>query len=231
MLLTTGSASAAPSASAGTKTEYLTLVTSAAPSRVMTRSELTNLQSKAVTGVSTAAVPAVVTPYAVASGFVLYNPGYRRSNYVYDSDWSTFTEYRCSGSCVAISQEQTQLHQYVVGGYSRQWQLTLNAKTIFENSGYSHHYSFEYHCAINVSGSPDHYCVDGADPGTSGAMNPGQVLYKYFEYNSYTNTEYPMVKFVVAWSTGDVASFGNRGYDVCTSTSATKLCASSGNGS
>src|SRR5436305_10132096 len=45
-----------------------------------------------------AAGPQNVMPFAVASAFVLYNPGYRRSNYVYDSDWGPATELYCSGS-------------------------------------------------------------------------------------------------------------------------------------
>lgn len=170
----------------------------------------------------------VVTPYSVASGFVLYNPGYRRSDYVYDSDWGKITELACNGSCQVVSTYQTRIHEYIVGGSSRQWQITLYYQHLSGN--YASYFSYWYACAINVSGSPDHYCQNGADPsGTTGVANSGEVLYRYFEYNSYKNTEYPMVGLGVHWPQVSNQN-DNRGWDVCTAATTTKLCTSSGTG-
>ena len=78
------------------------------------------------------ALPELVTPSNVAAGFLLYNPGYRRTSYIYDSDWGPATELFCdSRGCTATDAWQTQLHEYVTGGVSRLWQLTLNARRVY----------------------------------------------------------------------------------------------------
>jgi hypothetical protein len=174
--------------------------------------------------------PGGVTPFAVASGFVLYKPGYRRGDYAYDSDWGPATELYCSGSCTQVSKYQTQLHEAITGGYSKLWTLTLNVQHVSGN--YASDFSWWYACAINVSGDPDHYCQNGADPSqTSEPMgSSGTTLYEYFENNTYSNIEYPMVGITVDW--GSVSTENkNRGWDVCASYSTTKLCGTSGNGS
>ncbi len=166
---------------------------------------------------------------SVASGFVLYNPGYRRTDYVYDSDWGPATELYCSSTCTVISRYSTQVHQYVYGGYSKAWKLTMNVKYIAGEAAKS--YDYWYACAINVSASPDHYCVHEASPsGTTGTITyPSKDIIRYFEDNDYPNKEYPMVAIGVHWEHASTQN-KNRGYDVCASYSMTKLCTSSGTG-
>jgi hypothetical protein len=179
---------------------------------------------------SSIAGPQVVTPFAVASGFVLYNPGYRRSAYVYGSDWGTATELYCSGSCTQVSKYQTQLHESITGGYSKLWTLKISIQHLSGN--YASDFKWWYACAINVAGSPDHYCVNGADPSqTSEPMgSSGTTLYEYFENNSYANIEYPMVGITVDWGSTSTEN-KNRSWDVCANYSNTQLCGSSGSGS
>jgi hypothetical protein len=176
-----------------------------------------------------ASVRDTVTPFSVASGYVLYNPGYRRTSYIYDSDWGPATELYCSNSgCTATDQWQTQLHEYVTGGTSKLWQLKLNARRVYGTDAVS--LDYWYACAINVSGSPDHYCQNGADLSqVTGPLNPGDTLYKYFEYNTYSNIEYPMVAIGVHFAHVYVQD-KYRGFDTCASNSSTKLCNTSGTG-
>lgn len=125
--------------------------------------------------------------------------------------------------------QPVQLHEVAIGGYSRQWQLTENIRHS-EGSYDAQSLDAWYACAINVSGSPDHYCVHGADPSqVDQIINPGETLYKYFEYNTYKNTEYPMVGIGVQFTHVYVRS-KFRGWDTCASKSATKLCPKSGDG-
>jgi hypothetical protein len=96
---------------------------------------------------------------------------------------------------------------------------------------YASDFSWWYACAINVSGSPDYYCKNGADPSqTSEPMgSSGTTLYEHFENNSYPNTEYRMVGMTVDW--GSISTENkNRGWDACTGPSS-NLCINSGNGS
>ena len=81
-----------------------------------------------------------------------------------------------------------------------------------------------------MSGSADHYCLNGADPSeTWGTLSPGTKLTRHFENNTYPNKEYPMVGISVHWPQASTEN-KNRGYDVCTSNTTTKLCTSSGTG-
>lgn len=177
---------------------------------------------------ASASPDAAVQPYSVASGFVLYNPGYKRSSYVYDSDWGPIQEVACSSTCKVIDKWQTQVHEYVQGGPSKLWVLTMNAQHLFGTE--SPYFDYWYACSINVSGSPDHYCGNGADVSPESAvLNPGESIYRYFENNSYSNTEYPMIGITVNFS----HSSGENKYrlaDVCTSKSSSTLCATTGNG-
>ncbi len=204
-----------------------------------TLAEVQAMQAKAAkrttqsSSTSPSSKPGQITPFSVASGFVLYDPGYRRTDYVYDSDWGPATEIYCETQtdCVATDEWQTQVHEYLNGGSSKLWQLTLNARRVYGTDTVT--FDWWYACAINVSGSPDHYCAvaNGADPSPQSLpMNPGETLYKYFERNSYSNIEYPMVAIGVQYSHVYVQD-KYRGWDACVSASNTKLCASSGNGS
>jgi hypothetical protein len=165
---------------------------------------------------------------AVASGFVLFNPGFRRSDFVYDSDWGKAILVHCSGTCTAESTYETQLHQYLYGGSSKRWQLTLNIR--YKSGTNASSFGYWYGCAINVSGRADHYCLNGASASeVSGSIQPGGQLNRLFEDNSYPNKEYPMVGISVHWSGRASAENKDRGYDVCTGDN-TKLCTSSGTG-
>ncbi|MEO9238065.1 MAG: hypothetical protein ABI418_08230 [Jatrophihabitantaceae bacterium] len=204
------------------------------PGRTYTIEQLRHLQQQAAPmvmhRVPTSVGPGVdkgVTPYSVASGFVLYNPGYRRDAYTYDSNWGPDTEEYCNGSCTQVSYYQTQLHEVVYGGSSKTWVLKISVQHI--SGDYAADFSWWYACAVNVSG-PDHYCKNGADPSqTSEPMgSSGTTLYEHFENNAYNNTEFPMVAATVDW--GSVAGVNrNRGWDACTGPS-TVLCTTSGTG-
>lgn len=179
----------------------------------------------------TGAPGATVRPLDVAGGYVLYNPGYKRSNYIYDSDWADAQQLRCNNAgCDVTDKWQTQVHEYVQGGPSKSWILTLNARRV-SGSG-SVYFDYWYACAINVSFAPDHYCEtgNGADPSPdSGPMNPGDQLHKYFERNDYSNVEYPMVGIGVHFSNSSTTN-RHRGADVCVTQSGASLCAETGNG-
>jgi hypothetical protein len=166
---------------------------------------------------------------SVASGYVLYNPGYKRSDYIYDSNWGPIQEVYCRNGCRVESKWETQVHLYVNGGTSKSWVITLNARHL---SGYSTvSFDYFYGCAINVSHADDHYCSTGhgADPTASGAMNPGDQLHKYFERNSYSNTEYALVGIGVQFHHSHGIN-KDRLADVCTTRSSAKVCAKTGNG-
>jgi hypothetical protein len=170
----------------------------------------------------------VITPMSVASGYSLWNPGTRRSSYVYDSSSRGANEAECDSSgCTVINRWETQLHQYVVGNTSKQWQLTLNATRDFGSETPS--LTYIYYCAVNVSFAHDHYCstAQGADPSDeTGAISRGGTLYRYFEYGA-SNTEYPMVDIRVHFAHVTVDT-KFRGYDTCVKkTTGTKLCSSS----
>lgn len=179
--------------------------------------------------------PAVtVQPNSVASGYVLYNPGRVNGTngkpYIYDSDWGPIEEVYCNNGCTVTSKWETQVHLYVNGGTSKSWVITLNAR---HDSGYtSVSFDYIYYCSINVSGNPDHYCSTGhgADPSASGAMNPGDQLHKYFERNSYSNTEYAMVGIGVQFQHSHNIN-EDRLADVCVSARDSKLCTTTGTGS
>ena len=171
-----------------------------------------------------------VTPMDVASGFILFDPGYRRSTYVYDSDWGDLTYLYCNGSCKVLEQWQSQVHLWVQGGTAKSWKITLNARHI--SGTYTAYFDYWYACAINVSGSPDHYCATshGADVSPeSGAMTPGDTLFRYFERNSYSNTEYGMVGITAHFPNAS-AENKDRLADVCVKASDAPLCATTGTG-
>jgi hypothetical protein len=92
-------------------------------------------------------------------------------------------------------------------------------------------FQYWWACGVNVSGAPDHYCSNGADPSQyeEPMGSSGTTLYEYFENNNYSNIEYPMVGVSISWgSTSAEAKF--RGFDTCTSSLSSTLCGTSGNG-
>lgn len=194
--------------------------------------------------------PANVVPFDVASGYALREPGYRRTNYVYDSDWADILYEQCpGGECYIADDVSVKIHEYLYGTTSRRWLLTFNSRETV-NGTPSYTTSYVYYCAINVAGDPDHYCETshGADGSNEqGPWNNGDSINRGFESNSYTNIEYPMVGLTVHWSppadinNGTTAKF--RGWDACagpygkscasvcgTPRTANQLCGHSGTG-
>jgi hypothetical protein len=174
----------------------------------------------------------VDAPLDVASGYTLIHPGRTSSQlHVYDSDSVYFDDYRCTTTCVDEAELKVQEHQYIVGGSSKQWALQENAATMFNPGGETWTYTAIYYCAVNVGGSPDHYCGNGADAsGTSAPMTPGENVYKTFEKVN-GNIVYPMVGISAHFNTGDSVIAKFRGWDTCNKATTTMLCAGSGNGS
>ncbi len=173
--------------------------------------------------------PAIVRPDSVASGYTLV--GNKSTDYIYNSSKFYMDAERCTdGECVQLAQVYAQVRENVQGGSSKRWLLTENAGTVDNPGGLSWHYTAIYYCAVNVSGSADHYCGNGASAsGTEAPMTPGEAVYKTFEKVS-GNIVYPMVGITVHWSTGGsyIAKF--REWDTCNKATTTKLCASSGTG-
>jgi hypothetical protein len=63
--------------------------------------------------------------HLAVGGFTLYDPGYRRTDHIYDSDRGPLTELACDGSCDVVAQCKTQMHEYVVGKSTKRWEITL----------------------------------------------------------------------------------------------------------
>lgn len=175
----------------------------------------------------------VIKPMAVESGFVLWSPGRigapsNGHDYKYWSDWFPITEEFCvDGSCSEEDQLDVQLVEWVQGGTSKLWELSLYAEHAYGSEPVS--FDYWYGCAINVSGNPDHYCQNKASgSGATGVFNSGDTLYKYFENNTYNNIEYPMVRMGVQFEHA-YASAPFRGWDTCAGR-LSYLCGTSGTG-
>jgi len=170
-------------------------------------------------------------PLSVASSYALFNPGFKRSAYSYDSDWGYADHLSCSSKCVVIDQWQTRVHEAVQGGTSKSWVITLNARHVSGSSPV--HFGYWYACAVNVGGgNPDHYCSSGHGADVSpqaGVRNPSQQIHRYFEKNNYSNVEYPMAGISVYFPGGSITN-RNRGADTCTTAKTASLCGVTGNG-
>lgn len=170
--------------------------------------------------------PAASTP----NGFKLINPGYRRSNYVYDSNKVYQAVYRCSasGGCALLAAVTVQLHEHVIGGTSHTWQLTANMRE-YTNPGHIHwSYFATYYCGVNVKNASDHECNNGAAP--SGVnMSHNDVVNK--PWGATNNiTVFPMVAMSTQFSVGPKATTKFRGYDTLSRARTTRLNTSSGTG-
>ncbi len=82
------------------------------------------------------------TPLAAAAtrdtptGFRLINPGYRRTDYLYDSDKGAFGSTTCAkGKCKIDAQVSAQFRQQVVGMSSKKWYVTMTLKQVSNASG------------------------------------------------------------------------------------------------
>jgi hypothetical protein len=172
-------------------------------------------------------VPATATP----SGYTLLHPGYRRSDYIYDSDYIYQDDVYCNPTCVLKAETKVQEHQYVRGGASKYWDLQENAATSQNPGGLSWTYTAIYYCGVNIKGAADHTCGNGADAsGTSAPMTPGENVGKKFE-NVSGNTVFPMVGISTHFNTGIVVTTKFRGYDTLNRATTTKLNTTSDNGS
>lgn len=168
-------------------------------------------------------------------GYVLYDPGYKRDLYRYDSNWYLFAQVEIDISGVTVLAEiEVQYRQRVLGGTSKSWVISADVNQLSNEGGLTYQQSFEYYCGVNLPGDDptcNEYAGDGADlDHDERVFNPGEQYQKYFGYTNNV-TKFPMFKYVVAWSTGITQSFQFRGYDVCVRASTTRLCTNSGNGS
>ncbi|MEC3997165.1 hypothetical protein VSR01_28155 [Actinacidiphila sp. DG2A-62] len=177
-----------------------------------------------------AAAPAEVHPNAsTPDGYALLDPGYRRSDYRYDSDTMYEAVYACPGDeCTLEASTKSQFRETVVGGSSKRWQLTMTRSTDRNPAGLTWSYSSTYYCGVNISGGSDHTCGNSAS--ASGvSFEANTPTYKDFEHVN-NNTVFPMVSASTIFSTGKTATNKFRGWDVLNRASSTKLNTSSGTG-
>jgi hypothetical protein len=165
---------------------------------------------------SSSAVSPDETKKDTPDGYKIYK-GTKRSSYVYDSRWVTLGEDECNPGCHVYDEWETQLHEYLPGGTSTQWQLTGNIKH-FAGTKDINFYYYEYYCGINVSGGNDHQCFTSHH--ASAAVSDGFYsvpvhVNKYFEHNSYANVEFPMLALGVDFIHTGITVNKHRGWDVC----------------
>ena len=171
-------------------------------------------------------MPATSTP----NGFKLIHPGYRRSNYVYDSDKAYQGSYHCNdGKCTLLAEVTAQLHEYVIGETSHTWQLTVNMHE-YKNPGHlTWSYFATYYCGVNIKGGNDHECNNGAAPSNVN-MSVNDVVNKPWGKTNNI-TVFPMVAMSTQFSNGPRETTKFRGYDTLSRARATKLNTKSGTGS
>jgi hypothetical protein len=172
-----------------------------------------------------------VTPLSdTPNGFKLWNPGFRRSDYVYDSHTVYQTVWHCSsGQCQRKAQVSVQLRQRALGARSHTWELRLRMREVSNSAGLTWSYFATYWCGVNVSGGNDYICRDGAAP-SGERMSINSSLYKPW---GRTNgiTVFPMVQATTQFSNGLRATTKFRGWDTLSRSRTTKLKATSGDGS
>ena len=162
-------------------------------------------------------------------GFILQHPGFRRSDYVYDSDTVYQGSYHCSGSsCKLLAQVTAQLHEVAIGGSSHTWQLTMNMKQYSNPGNITWSYFATYWCGVNVRGGNDYTCNNGAAP-SDASMNVNTLVNKpWGKTNSIT--VFPMVQASTQFSNGVKVTTKFRGWDTLSRSTTTKLNTSSGTG-
>lgn len=232
-------AAAAPSAATPARTDvYVGYLTDApVPMHAnLSRAALNTLIAKTERPARQTSTRSPATPSAVVSGYTLYNPGrisscFSNKCYVYDSDPHYMTLEHCTvNGCTLSAEVKAWEHEYIRGGSSKYWDLTENAATVENPGGQSWTYTAIYYCAVNVSGSPDHYCGNGADAsGIEAPMTPGETVGKMFE-NVNNNTVYPMVGITVHYNVGVTINAPFRDWDTCNRATSTALCPTSGTG-
>lgn len=206
-------------------------ISSAQPWSAQGNPTLSQLQRRANTGQITLSMVGQVAPAtATPSGYSLVHPGYRRGDYIYDSDNVYQDDVSCSATCTLKAETRVQEHQYVVGTTSKYWRLQENAAQSQNPGGLTWRYTAVYYCGVNISGGADHICGNGADAsGGDAPMTAGENVYKRFEQVN-NNTVFPMVGISTHFSTGVVVTTKFRGWDTLNRASTTKLNSTSGNG-
>ncbi len=169
----------------------------------------------------------VTAAASTPDGFKLHNPGYRRSDYIYDSDTVYQGTYRCgtSGTCYLLAQVAAQLHQVAIGGSSHTWQLTMNMKNYSNPGGLTWSYSATYWCGVNVSLGNDTICTNGAAP-SNATMSVNTLVNKPWGSTNGIKV-FPMVQASTLFSNGVRVSTKFRGCDTLSRSSTTRLAASS----
>lgn len=120
-----------------------------------------------------------------------------------------------------IDQWDHQLREYLNGGGSKLWALTLTAWRVKGSTPTS--FSYSYYCGVDVNNASDYLCnFTNSDHSDSGVMNPGDVVWYSFG-NAGTRRVFPMVKISALFSSGIRLETPFRGWDACAG-SATTLC-------
>lgn len=132
-----------------------------------------------------------------------------------------------TNTCKVTDYYEVSFREYVYGGTSHRWLLTLQATRKF--GGRTPVLSYAYYCGVNKVAQSDTLCAGGgADHSESGPMVPGDTLRRHF--GTASNRVFPMVRINAVWSgTGTpMRSAKMRGHDVCNTNSTTsgnvKLC-------
>ena len=70
----------------------------------------------------------MVSTASTPDGFLLWDPGYRRNEYIYDSDPASLKAYHCKPSCRLLADVHVKLHVNVIGGSSKEWSIEPSAR-------------------------------------------------------------------------------------------------------
>lgn len=155
--------------------------------------------------------------------------------------------YEINSDGVITSRIDEQFKETAYGRTSNKWRLDMYLNYIY---GREYEAFYDYYCGINISGGSDVTCDSwsgnsGAGPtehGTmwgmgkhySGTSSPFEIIR---DFGSKSGTKFPMFNSRIQWSDGvhnldDWGGWGwkNRGWDVCDTTSTTRLCNTTGNG-
>ncbi|GAA1500763.1 hypothetical protein GCM10009760_62740 [Kitasatospora kazusensis] len=170
-------------------------------------------------------------------GYLLRGGG-ATTDYIYTSADVWAIEADCGGSsCRPVQQVKLGLKEYLFGGDSRRWRLTLNSSPWPGPSGFAASYGYE--CGVNIAGDTDRTCStwkpDGADGPASGPAPDGTELNHSFGRTTGV-VKFPMVDFKVRFADGSTARGDDgaegekfRGWDVCVGNEA-RLCPTTGKG-
>lgn len=115
-------------------------VSAARPIESFAATSLADLQALADNGqlqlTRSGGQPAGVAPSAtVPSGYILQHPGYRKGDYLYDSDWVYQADEICDPDCRIRAETKVGVHEYVYGRSSHWWKLTYYGDEVSNNDG------------------------------------------------------------------------------------------------